>query len=124
MADFSGQAMPGSRFERVDLSESEFRAVDLRRSRFRGVAMDGVVMRDVDLVGVDITGEVVDLTINGVDVGPLIDAELDRRYPGREKMRPTDANGFRAAWDLLEKRWDETVARARRLDPALLHESV
>jgi hypothetical protein len=124
MSDFSGRAMPGSRFEHVDLSGSEFRAVDLRRSRFRGVAMDGVVMRDVDLVGVDITGDVVDLTINGVDVGPLIDAELDRRHPGREKMRPTDADGFRAAWDLLEELWAGTVGRARRLDPDLLHESV
>src|SRR5687767_9578400 len=124
MAEFSGQAMPGSRFEHVDLSGSEFRAVDLRGSRFRGVAMDGVVMRDVDLIGVDITGEIVDVTINGVDVGPLIEAELDRRHPGREKMRPTDADGFRAAWDLLEELWAQTVGRARRLDPDLLHESV
>jgi hypothetical protein len=39
-------------------------------------------------------------------------------------MRPTTVAGFREAWDLVETRWDETVARARRLDPALLHESV
>jgi hypothetical protein len=124
MAEFIRADLSGSRFERADLSGSEFRAVDLSRSRFRGVDMQGIVMRDVELAHVDITGEIVDLTINGVAVGPLIDAELDRRYPGRETMRPTDADGFRAAWDLLEERWDETVARARRLDPALLHESV
>jgi hypothetical protein len=124
MAEFIRDDLSDSRFEHADLSGSEFRAVDLRGSRFRGVAMDGVVMRDVDLVGVDITGEVVDVTINGVAVAPLIEAELDRRYPGREKMRPTDPDGFRAAWDLLDELWAQTVARARRLDPELLHESV
>ena len=124
MAEFIGGDLQGSRFERADLSGSEFRAVDLRRSRFRGVAMDGVVMRDVDLVGVDITGEIADLTINGVAVAPLIEAELDRRHPGRAQMRPTDPDGFRAAWDLLEDLWARTTARACRLEPALLHESV
>jgi hypothetical protein len=66
----------------------------------------------------------VNLTINGVDVGPLIEAELDRRYPDRASMRPADPDGFRAAWDIVQRLWDGTVARARRLDPALLHESV
>src|SRR5688572_2298385 len=98
MAEFVREDLSGSRFEHADLSGSEFRAVDLSRSRFRGVAMDGVVMRDVDLVGVDITGEIVDVTVNGVEIGPLIEAELDRRHPGREKMRPADPAGFRAAW--------------------------
>jgi hypothetical protein len=64
------------------------------------------------------------LTINGVDIGPLVNAELDRRYPDRVRMRPTDPAGFREARDLLERLWDQTVARARRLDPDLLHESV
>jgi DinB superfamily len=64
------------------------------------------------------------LTINGVDVAPLIDAELNRRYPDRVKMRPADPAGFREAWDLLGRLWDQTVERARRLPPGLLHESV
>ena len=124
MAEFSGQDLRGSRFERVDLSDSEFRAADLRRGRFRSVDMSGVVMRGVELVGVDITGEIVDVTINGVDVGPLVEAELDRRYPDRSAMRPTDADGFRTAWDVVERLWAQTVDRARPLDPKLLHESV
>ena len=124
MAEFSGQDLSGSRFERVDLSDSEFRATDLSRSRFRGVDMNGVVMRGVELVGADITGEIVDVTINGVDVGPLVEAELDRRYPERAAMRPTDAAGFRTAWDVVERLWAHTVDRARALDPQLLHESV
>ncbi len=37
---------------------------------------------------------------------------------------PDRSGGFRKAWDVLERLWGDTVERARRLDPALLHESV
>jgi hypothetical protein len=124
MAEFIGADLSGSRFARADLSGSEFRDVELRGSTFRDVDMDGVVMRGVELVRVDISGELLDVTINGVDVGPLIEAELDRRYPDRPKMRPTDPAGFREAWDVVERLWDETVVHARSLEPGLLHESV
>jgi len=124
MTDFSHVDLHGSRFERVDLSDAEFRSVDLSRARFRGVDLVGVVMRGVDLVDTDITGDIQNLTINGVDIEPLVTAELNRRYPDRAKMRPTDPAGFREAWAIIERLWDDTVTRARRLDPALLHESV
>src|SRR5215469_11967129 len=124
MADFSGADLRGSRFERTDLSGSEFWASDLAGARFRGVDMSRVVMRGVELVDVEITGEIVNLTVNGVDVAPLIEAELNRRYPDRAKMRPADPAGFREAWEILTRLWDQTVARARRLPPELLHESV
>ena len=39
-------------------------------------------------------------------------------------MRPTDSDGFREAWDILEQRWQQTVARARRMAPEQLHERV
>jgi hypothetical protein len=55
---------------------------------------------------------------------PLVEAELDRRYPDRVKMRPTDADGFREAWDILERLWEQTVERARGMAPDLLHERV
>ncbi len=124
MADFIDADLRGSRFERVDLSGTEFRTVDLANARFRGADLSGVVMRGVEIVDTDIHGEIENLTINGVDIGPLVNAELDRRYPDRAKMRPTDPAGFREAWDVVERLWGETVARARRLDPELLHESV
>ena len=117
MADFAGEDLAGSRFERVDLGGAHFFAVDLTEARFRGVDLRGVVMTGVELVDVDVHGEIERLTINGVDVGPLIDAELDRRHPDRVKMRPTDPAGFREAWDIVEELWDETVERARRLPP-------
>jgi len=124
MADFSGADLSGSRFERADLSGSEFWASDLAGARFRGVDLCGVVMRGVELGNVDITGEIENVTINGVDIGPLIEAELDRRYPDRAKMRPSDPAGFREAWDILGRLWEQTVQRARRLPPELLHQSV
>jgi hypothetical protein len=62
--------------------------------------------------------------INDVDVGPLIDAELDRRYPGRATMRPVDADGYREAWLVLDQLWRQTVERARGFSPALLNERV
>jgi hypothetical protein len=124
MADFTGDDLTGSRFERVDLSGSEFLAVNLTGSRFRGVALSGSVLRGVELGNVDISGEIENVTVNGVDIGPLIDAELNKRYPGRAKMRPADPAGFREAWDTVERLWDQTVARARRLPPESLHESV
>ncbi len=124
MADFTGDDLSGSRFERVDLTDAEFRAADLSRARFRGVDLSGVVMRGVELVDVRIDGEIQNLLINGVDVAPLVNAELDRRDPDRARMRPTDSAGFREAWDIVERLWDGTVERARGLDAGLLHQSV
>ncbi len=124
VADFEHADLRGSRFDDVELSGTQFRGVDLSGSQFRAVDLSGVVMRGVDLVNVDIYGEVENLVINGVDVAPLITAELDRREPQRVKMRPTDPAGFLEAWDILERLWEETVDKARRLSPALLHESV
>ncbi|MFZ0217328.1 MAG: pentapeptide repeat-containing protein, partial [Candidatus Dormiibacterota bacterium] len=109
MAAFSREDLRGSRFDRVDLSGSQFRASDLTDTQFRGVEMSRVVMRGVELCDVDIHGEIVNLMINGVDIGPLVGAELDRRYPDRAKLRPTDPAGFREAWVVVERLWAETV---------------
>jgi hypothetical protein len=124
MADFSAADLRGARFDRADLTGARFFASDLTDARLRGVDMTRVSMRGVELVDVDIDGEIINVTINGVDVGPLIEAELDRRDPDRVKMRPGDPAGFRGAWEILRRLWDQTVARARRLPPELLHESV
>ncbi|HXY43600.1 MAG TPA: DinB family protein [Acidimicrobiales bacterium] len=124
MPDFIGADLRGSSFERVDLRGAQFRSVDLTDARFRAVDLVGVVMRGVELCNVDIHGEITNLTINGVDIGPLIDSELNKRNPLRAKMRPTNAAGFLDAWDVVERLWVDTVERARRLRPEQLHESV
>lgn len=124
MADFTDADLRGSRFEHADLSGAQLRAVDLTGARFLGVDLSRVVMRGVELADVDIHGEIENLTINGVDIGPLVSAELNRRYPERVKMRPADLAGFREAWDILDRLWGQTIERARRLPAGLLHESV
>jgi hypothetical protein len=109
MTEFVDQDLSGARFERVNL----------RGPLFRDVRITGAELRDVE-----ITGELRNVTINGVDVAPLIEAELDRRMPDRAKMRPTDVAGFQEAWAILCRLWAETVERARALPADLLHESV
>src|SRR2546430_3104645 len=99
VTDFASQNLTGARFHDVDLTNARFHLVDLT----------GVTIRGAALVNVDISGEIQNLRVNGVDVVPLVEPELNRRYPDRVKMRPTDADGFREAWDLLERLWQHTV---------------
>ena len=121
---FEDQDLAGARFRTVRLNDARFHLVDLRGARLQQVVLDGAVLRGADLVDVTIDGDVSNLVINGVEVAPLIEAELDRRDPERIKLRPTDPDGFRDAWTIIERRWEATVARARQLDPELLHVSV
>lgn len=109
---------------RADLSHRRFEEVDFSGSRFHNVYFSDTVIRGAWLQRVEIDGYVADVTINGVDVGPLIEAELDRRDPDRVLMRPADADGFRRAWDVSGRRWDATVRRARALSEERLHEQV
>lgn len=93
MADFSAADLRGARFDRADLTGAQFFASDFSDARFRGVDLTRVSMRGVELVDVDIDGEIRNVTVNGVDIGPLVEAELDRRYPNRVKMRPRTRPG-------------------------------
>jgi len=116
--------LSGSAFERVDLSGAQFRSCDFAGSIFRGIEMRDVRVTGAELVDMEIDAYLVNVVVNGVEIGPLIEAELDRRDPDRARMRPVDPAGFREAWDIVERRWDATVAHARQLAPGFLHESV
>jgi len=116
--------MTGSRFEDVLLADAQFHRADLTGASFRLVDLTGVTIRGAALVNMDLSGMIENLRVNGVDVVPLVEAELNRRYPERAKMSPADAAGYREAWDILERLWSETVERARGLAPELLHERV
>jgi len=107
-----------------DWSGSRFEEVDFSGSRFHNVYFQDVVMRGAWLERLDIDGELRSVVINGVDVAPLVEAELDRRDPDRVLVRATDAAGYRTAWEMLERRWSDTVTRARALPEHLLHARV
>jgi hypothetical protein len=100
-----------------DLRGARFLNADLREARFVGADLSGVVMRGVDVAGAEIDapwlceGDGV-LTVNGVDVVPLVEAELNRRFPGRAQRRAADPDGLRAAWAALEGTWAATLERA------------
>lgn len=113
-ARFNAVDLAGSRFELVDLSDVWIRQSDMHRVRMRGV----------ELLDVEIDGELQNVVVNGVDIGPLVEAEMVRRDPDYAKMKPKDADGFREAWVTLERRWAETMERALELDPLFLHERV
>jgi hypothetical protein len=114
MAEFRDQDLSGSTFEDVDLS----------RARFKNVLVQDVLMRGVWGEKVEIDGDIDSLVVNGIDVMPLWHAEMCRQHPEYAQLRPTDAAGYRAAWPIVERQWDETVARARQLPEELLHERV
>jgi uncharacterized damage-inducible protein DinB len=118
------QDLTGSRFERADLQGSSFDMVLLNGSRIDNADLHRVTMRGVEISDTTISGEIKNLVINGIDVAPLVDAELDRMYPDKPKFRPVTADGFRDAWDINQRLWNLTVDRARRLAPEQVHESV
>ena len=99
-----------------DLQGAEFVDANLREAQFRRADLSGVVMRAVEVRGADIDapslcdGESF-LRVNGVDVIPLVEAELNRRFPGRAGRRATDPDGLRAAWAALEATWAATLER-------------
>jgi hypothetical protein len=104
-------------FTRSDeLREAEFVGTDLTGARFVGADLSGVVMRGVDVEGADIDAPWLDgegsLRVNGVNVAPFVDAELNRRFPGRAGRHAADPDGLRAAWAGVERTWSATLERA------------
>jgi hypothetical protein len=98
--------------------------VDLSRRRVHGLDLEGAKVTDAYLRGADISGNIEGLRLNGVDVGPLVGAELDRRFPERVLLRAPDVDGLRRAWSMLEGLWAETTERAARLPEELQHRRV
>jgi len=106
MATFTGSDdLRGAKFDHADLTGARFVAADL----------SSVVMRGIQVTGLDIDAPWLDsessLVINGVDVAPFVEAELNRRFPGRADRRVADPDGLRAAWVTLERTWASALDR-------------
>lgn len=101
-----------------------FIGLDLSGATFRGVDLSETVMRGVVLRDGEIDGVISGLVINGVDVAPLVEAELDRVFPERLRLRPTDRVGLITAIDTVVSMWSDTMHRAFMLDDCVLHGSV
>lgn len=116
-------------FAGADLHGAEFVGTDLHGARFREADLSGVVMRGVRVDGADIDapwlldGESF-LRVNGVDVVPFVDAELNRRFPGRADRRAESPDGLRTAWAALERAWSATLERAATMPAGTVDVSV
>jgi hypothetical protein len=117
-------------FTRSDeLRGAEFAGTNLSGARFVRANLSGVVMRGVDVQRMDIDSPwLFDgdsfLRVNGVDVIPLVEAELNRRFPGRAGRRAADPDGLRAAWAALERTWLAALDRAAAMPVGTVDVSV
>jgi DinB superfamily/Pentapeptide repeats (8 copies) len=93
--------------------------VDLSGVHLHGATLEGARLTDAELRQADLSGDITGMLVNGVEIAPLVEAELDRRSPGRVLLRATDIEGLRAAWAMLERMWELTTARASELSPAV-----
>ncbi|MGB7820172.1 MAG: DinB family protein [Ornithinibacter sp.] len=94
-------------FEGATFVEASFRGATLRFSD-----VSGVTMRSVDVDGLDIDSHDLffgSLFVNGVDVVPLVDAELNRQFPGRELQKAQTPDGLREGWVAVQSAWQETL---------------
>ncbi|MFI5708375.1 DinB family protein [Kribbella sp. NPDC051620] len=112
-----------------DSRRAEFVDADLREARFVRADLSGVVMRSVQVGGADIDAPWLlvgddSLLVNGVDVVPFVDAELNRRFPGRADRRAADPDGLRTAWAALERVWEGTLERAAAMPDGTVDVSV
>ena len=111
-----------------DLQGATFVGVNLRGARFAESDLSGIVMRGVEVAGADIDApwlpEADFFRVNGVDVIPFVEAELDRRFPGRAQRRAPDPDGLRAAWAVLQGTWAVTLERAAAMPAGTVDVSV
>ncbi|QDP96948.1 DinB family protein [Microlunatus elymi] len=127
MADFSEEDLHGSTFHKVDLRDSRFTDVRMSGVRIRSADLSDMIIRAVDADRTQLDAPWLyngSLIINDVDVVPLVDAELNRRFPGRANRRAADPDGLRTAWAALERAWDGVVDRARSMPDGTVDISV
>lgn len=112
-----------------DLQGAEFVDANLRRARFVGADLSGVVMRGVQVEDLEIDAPWLfeganTLRVNGVDVRPFVEAELNKRFPGRELQRADEPESLRKAWAALQGTWAATVERAAGMPDGTVDVSV
>lgn len=102
------------RMENVDWSGAHIRDVDFSNAKVVGALMSNA----------SFSGEIGGLTINTVEVGPLIASELERRYPERKRLFSDNPQGMKEAVELVIEKLDLALERARRLPEAEQHRRV
>lgn len=102
----------------TDSDTDEFEGASFVARSFKGATLRHCDVSEVTMRGVDVGGLDIDshdlffgsLMVNGVDVVPLVDAELNRRFPGRELQKAQTPDGLQEAWVAVQASWEETVS--------------
>jgi hypothetical protein len=110
--------------QQPDYEDAEFVDLSMAGATFREVDLSSARMNGVLLLNADIDGAIDGLRVNGVEVMPLIEAELDRLHPERLRLRPTTPETMRDAVDVIEELWQATVRRASALPGEAVYRSV
>jgi len=87
-------------------------------ARFERSALVGAVIRGGDIRDLEIDAPWLTdgaLTVNGVDVVPFVEGELNQRFPGRSRRHAEDPAGLRTAWAAVEFAWATAVERVRSM---------
>lgn len=120
--------LKAAEFHRADLTGARFTRANLRGARIVDSDLSGLVVRGSDVMNVEIDSpwlaEGDFFRVNGVDVMPYVEAELNRRFPGRELQRADDPPGLRGAWAALQGTWADTLERADRMPQGTVERSV
>jgi len=114
----------GAEFVEADMTGASFRLVRLDGVRIDQSFLPGARMRGVDLSDAEIDGQIDGLRVNDVEVLPLIEAELDRRFPGREQSRSQDVAEQLASFDAALRRWDRLLERVAAMPAGTVDVSV
>lgn len=95
----------------------EFAGATFLRTSFRGATLRGCDIGEVTVRGTELNGLDLDshdlafgtLLVNGVDVVPFVEAELDRLFPGRALSRSRTPDGLREGWAAAQDAWQATL---------------
>ncbi|MBM7783355.1 DinB family protein [Tenggerimyces flavus] len=112
-----------------DLQGAEFRGVNLSGARFVACDLSGAVVRGVDVTGAEIDAPWLadggaSFFVNGIDVVPYVEAELDRRFPGRGDKFAREPEKLREAFAALHRTWAGTLERVAAMPPGTVDVSV
>ena len=88
---------------------------------FRNVDLSDTRWKETTLVNARFSGLIIGLVVNDIEIAPLVDAEMNRRFPERTKLRPTTAAGMREAWSVIEDLWAASKLRAAALPEDVIH---
>ena len=105
-------------FEGVTFDNVSFAGASMRNANFFGARMEGL------FINAEISGPVDGLKVNGIEVAPLIEAELVRRHPELAKFSAPELDDVRDGLRIVEEQLGATLQRVRALPEELRNRGV